>query len=129
MPGFIKPQLATVKSRAPKGDQWLHEIKYDGYRVQLHTYAGRKKAFTRNGHDWVKRFSSIADSLDISDRPSSMVRWLWSTKAEPTFPNFRPNSPRADKTGSSITPSTSFGGTGIFASSLRLNASRCSWTF
>ena len=30
MPCFIKPQLATLKSRAPKGDQWLHEIKYDG---------------------------------------------------------------------------------------------------
>ena len=66
MPGFIKPQLATLKSRAPKGDQWLHEIKYDGYRVQLHTNAGRKRAFTRNGHDWVRRFSRIAASLDIS---------------------------------------------------------------
>jgi len=33
MPGFIKPQLATLRSKAPKGDQWLHEIKYDGYRV------------------------------------------------------------------------------------------------
>jgi len=65
MPGFIKPQLASLRPKAPKGD-WLHEIKYDGYRVQLHTNAGRKKAFTRNGHDWVKRFSSIAASLDIS---------------------------------------------------------------
>ena len=36
MPGFIKPQLATLKSKAPKGDQWLHEIKYDGYRIQVH---------------------------------------------------------------------------------------------
>ena len=65
MPGFIKPQLASRKSKAPKGD-WLHEIKYDGYRVQLHTNAGRKKAFTRNGHDWVKQFSSIAATLYIS---------------------------------------------------------------
>ena len=67
MPGFIKPQLASLRPKAPKGD-WLHEIKYDGYRVQLHTNAGRKKAFTRNGHDWVKRFSSIAASLDISSQ-------------------------------------------------------------
>jgi bifunctional non-homologous end joining protein LigD len=36
MPGFIKPQLATLLSKAPIGDQWLHEIKYDGYRVQVH---------------------------------------------------------------------------------------------
>jgi bifunctional non-homologous end joining protein LigD len=65
MPGFIMPQLATPKSRAPKGDQWLHEIKYDGYRVQVHVNSGRKKVFTRNGLDWTKRFSLIAGALDI----------------------------------------------------------------
>ena len=52
MPGFIKPQLATFKTRAPKGDQWLHEIKLDGYRVQIHLNRGRKKVYTRNGLDW-----------------------------------------------------------------------------
>ena len=57
MPGFIKPQLATLKSKAPKGDQWLHEIKYDGYRIQVHINRGRKKVYTRNGLDWTKRFS------------------------------------------------------------------------
>jgi bifunctional non-homologous end joining protein LigD len=50
MPGFIKPQLATLKSRAPKGD-WLHEIKYDGYRVQLHLNKGKRKVYTRAGLD------------------------------------------------------------------------------
>src|SRR5258705_2788928 len=65
MPGFIKPQLATLKSKAPKGEQWLHEIKYDGYRVQVHINAGRKKVYTRNGLDWTKRFSTIAGALDI----------------------------------------------------------------
>jgi ATP-dependent DNA ligase len=42
MPGFIKPQLATLKSNALNGDQWLHEIKFDGYRIQVHLNAGRK---------------------------------------------------------------------------------------
>src|SRR3954467_330535 len=65
MPGFIKPQLATSKSKAPKGEQWLHEIKYDGYRVQVHLNRGRKKVYTRNGLDWTKRFSTIAGALDI----------------------------------------------------------------
>ena len=65
MPGFIKPQLATLKSRAPKGDQWLHEIKYDGYRVQVRLNGGRKKVFTRNGLDWTKRFTEIAGALAI----------------------------------------------------------------
>jgi bifunctional non-homologous end joining protein LigD len=66
MPGFIKPQLATLKSKAPRGEQWLHEIKYDGYRVQVHLNRGRKKVYTRNGLDWTKRFSTIAAALDIA---------------------------------------------------------------
>jgi bifunctional non-homologous end joining protein LigD len=65
MPGFIKPQLATLKSKAPKGEQWLHEIKYDGYRVQVHLKQGRKKVNTRSGLDWTKRFSTIAAALNI----------------------------------------------------------------
>jgi bifunctional non-homologous end joining protein LigD len=63
--GFIKPQLATLKSKAPKGDQWLHEIKFDGYRIQVHLNRGRKKVFTRNGLDWTKRFTEIAGALAI----------------------------------------------------------------
>jgi bifunctional non-homologous end joining protein LigD len=46
------------------GEQWLHEIKYDGYRVQVHLNRGRKKVYTRNGLDWTKRFSTIAGALD-----------------------------------------------------------------
>jgi len=45
MPGFIEPQLATLRAKAPKG---RHEIKYDGYRVQVHLNKG-KKVFTHNG--------------------------------------------------------------------------------
>jgi bifunctional non-homologous end joining protein LigD len=66
MPGFIKPQLATLKSKAPQGQQWLHEIKFDGYRVQIHLNKGSRKVYTRNGLDWTKRFSQIAGALDIS---------------------------------------------------------------
>src|ERR1044072_3687197 len=65
MPGFIKPQLATLKTKAPKGDLWLHEIKYDGYRIQVHLNRGRKKVYTRNGLDWTKRFTEIAGALAI----------------------------------------------------------------
>ncbi|MBB4397959.1 hypothetical protein [Bradyrhizobium sp. ERR14] len=65
MPGFIKPQLATLKGKPPSGVQWLHEIKYDGYRVQLHINGESRKAFTRNGHNWIRRFSVIAGAFDI----------------------------------------------------------------
>lgn len=57
MPGFIPPQLTTLRSKAPSGDQWLHEIKYDGYRVQLHVNKERRSIYTRTGLDWTKRFS------------------------------------------------------------------------
>jgi bifunctional non-homologous end joining protein LigD len=65
MPGFIKPQLATLRAEVPVGAQWLHEIKFDGYRVQAHINGGRKKIFTRNGLDWTKRLSVIAGAMDI----------------------------------------------------------------
>jgi bifunctional non-homologous end joining protein LigD len=63
--GFISPQLATLKMKAPSGAQWIHEVKYDGYRIQLHIDADYRKAFTRNGHNWVNRFSVIAGAFDI----------------------------------------------------------------
>jgi bifunctional non-homologous end joining protein LigD len=65
MPGFIKPQLATLRSKAPKGEQWVHEIKYDGYRLQVHRNEGRFTIYTRSGLDWTKRFALIADAFDI----------------------------------------------------------------
>jgi hypothetical protein len=65
MPGFIKPQLAILKAKAPAGSQWLHEIKFDGYRVQIRLNKGKRKVYTRNGLDWTKRFSIIAGVLDI----------------------------------------------------------------
>jgi bifunctional non-homologous end joining protein LigD len=65
MPGFIKPQLATLKIKAPAGEDWIHEIKYDGYRVQFHIDGDTRKAFTRNGHDWIKRFSVIAGAFAL----------------------------------------------------------------
>ncbi|MGR4932280.1 non-homologous end-joining DNA ligase [Bradyrhizobium sp. CAR08] len=66
MPGFISPQLATLKMKAPSGAQWIHEVKYDGYRIQLHINGDDRKAFTRNGHNWVNRFSVIAGAFNIA---------------------------------------------------------------
>jgi bifunctional non-homologous end joining protein LigD len=65
MPGFIRPQLASLRTKEPAGDGWLHEIKYDGYRIQIHLSQGRVTVYTRNGLDWTKRFSAIAGTFDI----------------------------------------------------------------
>ena len=68
MPGFIIPQLATLKDKAPSGAQWIHEIKYDGYRAQVHVDRGAAKIFTRNGHNWTHRFSNIAKSFKLKSQ-------------------------------------------------------------
>jgi bifunctional non-homologous end joining protein LigD len=60
-PGFIEPVLATSIEKVPGGERWLHEIKFDGYRVQVHVVNEAVKVFTRRGHDWTKRFRKIAD--------------------------------------------------------------------
>jgi bifunctional non-homologous end joining protein LigD len=52
---FLEPALATSIEKTPCGSRWIHEIKFDGYRVQLHIANEGANVFTRNGHDWTKR--------------------------------------------------------------------------
>ena len=68
-PGFIEPALASSIARVPTGTRWLHEIKFDGYRVQLHIANEDIRVFTRRGNDWTNRFKKIAaDAYLISAR-------------------------------------------------------------
>jgi bifunctional non-homologous end joining protein LigD len=60
-PGFIEPALATSMERVPAGERWIHEIKFDGYRVQLQLANEVVRIFTRRGHDWTRRFKKVAD--------------------------------------------------------------------
>jgi bifunctional non-homologous end joining protein LigD len=62
LPGFIPPQLATSVERPPPGDGWAHEIKFDGYRLQLRVENGRARLLTRKGLDWTDRFAAIAEA-------------------------------------------------------------------
>jgi bifunctional non-homologous end joining protein LigD len=56
LPDFLSPMLATLAPTAPTGERWLHEIKFDGYRLQARIEAGRVKLLTRSGLDWTDRF-------------------------------------------------------------------------
>lgn len=71
MPGFIEPELATLRSAPPEGEDWLHEIKFDGYRIQAHVSDGEVTLFTRKGLDWTHKFGdAIVEamaSLDCAD--------------------------------------------------------------
>lgn len=60
-PGFVEPQLCKSLARPPTGEGWVHEIKLDGYRTQLHVSGGACVCYSRSGLDWTARFRSIAD--------------------------------------------------------------------
>src|SRR5262245_54606683 len=55
-PDFVLPMLAKLSSRAPRGDEWVHEVKFDGYRLQARIDGGRVVLRTRKGLDWTERF-------------------------------------------------------------------------
>ncbi len=62
-PAFVAPQLATLVDAVPDGDDWLHEIKYDGYRLIAIKSDGQVRLITRNGNDWTTRFADVAEGL------------------------------------------------------------------
>jgi bifunctional non-homologous end joining protein LigD len=60
MPAFIAPQLCKAVEHAPSTDDWVHEIKFDGYRTQLRIADGEAALLTRKGLDWTEKFPAIA---------------------------------------------------------------------
>jgi bifunctional non-homologous end joining protein LigD len=61
-PPFEEPQLATLVDEVPAGNSWIHEIKYDGYRLLLAVGEGVATAWTRNGKDWSDKFKALVKS-------------------------------------------------------------------
>ena len=61
-PGFELPQLATLADHVPTGSGWIHELKYDGYRLLLSVGGGGALAFTRNGKDWSEQFAPLVEA-------------------------------------------------------------------
>ena len=59
-PGFIGPALAMLRVQPPPGDRYVHEVKFDGYRVQAHLRGGLVSLWTRGGLDWTHRFPPVA---------------------------------------------------------------------
>ena len=60
---FTPPQLAKLADQPPKGDAWLHELKYDGYRIQALINGDDVRLITRNGKDWTDKYPAIAEAL------------------------------------------------------------------
>ena len=59
--GFIHPCRPVVAKRPPAGPGWVHELKHDGYRLQIHVRDGRARLFTMNGHNWTDRYPRIVE--------------------------------------------------------------------
>ena len=60
---FFKPCLAQAATEPPSGEDWVHEIKYDGYRIQAHLAASNVSLFTRNAFDWTNKLGDVAGEL------------------------------------------------------------------
>src|SRR2546423_14707874 len=62
LPDWIPPQLTQLVDAAPEGDGWLHEIKFDGYRMHARLDRGRVRLLTRTGLDWTHKYPAIAEA-------------------------------------------------------------------
>jgi bifunctional non-homologous end joining protein LigD len=63
LPEWIPPQLTQLVDAAPEGDDWLHEIKFDGYRMHARLDRGTVKLLTRTGLDWTHKYPPIAAAV------------------------------------------------------------------
>ncbi len=62
LPDFVPPSLATLRALAPDGADWVHEVKFDGYRIQTRLDHGEVRLLTRKGLDWTSKFPNIAEA-------------------------------------------------------------------
>ena len=98
MPQFIAPQLCKRVSRPPVGEDWVHEIKLDGYRMQLRVADGEAVMRTRKGLDWTEDFSAIAKQPLGSRIAFSTARWWrWTTTARRISRRCKPPSRKDDQ--------------------------------
>ncbi len=72
-PSRVRLQLATPADRPPSGKDWLHEVKFDGYRIAARLEKGRIRLLTRNGLDWTDRFPRIAQALESIEAETAVI--------------------------------------------------------
>ena len=86
MPAFVEPQLCKLVERPPSQAGWAHEIKFDGYRLQLRVEDGKARLRTRKGLDWTEKFPAIAEQARDAARLHDRRRGRWrSSHGAPDF--------------------------------------------
>ncbi len=73
LPSFVEPSLAAVCEKPPSGAKWVHEIKFDGYRIQARIDGGKIRLKTRKGLDWTERFKAIAEAIEPLGLASALL--------------------------------------------------------
>jgi len=74
LPDFVEPCLARLERAAPKGKGWVHEVKFDGYRLQARIVDGAVRLLTRTGLDWTRRFgTAIAKALGALKTDGTLI--------------------------------------------------------
>jgi bifunctional non-homologous end joining protein LigD len=73
LPDFIPPQLASLHDKPPDSDNYVHEVKFDGYRVQARLADGKVKLLTRKGLNWANKFQLVADAVAELGAESALI--------------------------------------------------------
>ncbi|MBI1402497.1 MAG: DNA ligase D [Porphyrobacter sp.] len=73
LPKFRKPQLATLVDAVPGGNDWMHEIKFDGYRALVAAKGDEVRVYTRSGQDWTDKFKPLVAAIAALDLPSALI--------------------------------------------------------
>ena len=73
IPEFVPPQLATLTDKPPTGDAWLHELKFDGYRLLCHVEGRQIRFWTRNRKDWTAKFTGVGKAVKALPLKSAIL--------------------------------------------------------
>ncbi len=88
-PKEFKPQLATLGTSVPTGDKWIHEMKFDGYRLLAFFEKGKVRLVTRNGNDWTHKFPTLAKTLSELPFDSAILDGEVVSLGEEGLPDFQ----------------------------------------
>jgi bifunctional non-homologous end joining protein LigD len=88
LPAFVEPQLGSLAGRPPAGSQWVHEIKFDGYRLLARIDGGKVRLKTRSGLDWTSKFPSVQKALEKLEVVSAFLDGEVIVETEQGTPDF-----------------------------------------
>jgi bifunctional non-homologous end joining protein LigD len=72
-PKTLTPQLCTLVDHAPEGDDWIHEVKFDGYRILAHIKSNKARLISRNDKDWTTKFADLAHAIEKLNLPDAIL--------------------------------------------------------